>query len=264
MKKLLFLIVLFCAILIARQTYNPKQTNIQIGQTFFIPNQGQWNPEVKFLTRIGGMNAWITSSGVIYDYYRIKNNYDTQQILKMNPKLKQNYKNEHTIIEGDIVKMQLVNSRSNISGIGYKQETGYYNYFIGKDKSKWASNVPLYDNIELKGVYKNIDVKYYFDNGQLRYDYKAHPGADISKIKIKFEGDQGISINSKGELVIKTSIGEVTNGKIYAYQMDGSQQKEVPCKFDQRQDGSIGLKPNNYDSKKELIIDPLIYSTFIG
>jgi len=32
----------------------------QINNNFFIQNKGQWNPEVKFLARIGGMNAWIT------------------------------------------------------------------------------------------------------------------------------------------------------------------------------------------------------------
>ena len=264
LKKLLLLIVCVCAVAIAQQAANPQQTLNQVSQTYFIPNQGQWNPEVKYLARIGGMNAWITNSGVVYDYYRIKRNFDETKTLKMDPQQKRDYENKNTTVEGDVVRMQLVNAESNITGVGNNQKEGYYNYFIGNDKSKWASNVPLYDNVELKGVYKDINVKYYYDNGQLRYDYKAQPGADISQIKFKFDGQQGMSVNSNGELVLKTSIGEVTNGKIYAYQMQGSQQKEVLCKFEQRQDGSIGLKANSYDAKKELIIDPLVYSTFIG
>ena len=160
--------------------------------------------------------------------------------------------------------MQLVNAESNIREVGNNQEEGYYNYFIGNDQSKWASNVPLYGNVELQGVYRNIDVKYYYDNGMLRYDYKAKPGADISQIKFKFEGQESLSINSNGELILKTSIGQVTNGKIYAYQMEGETQKEVQSQFEQREDGTVGLKAESYDSNKELIIDPLVYYSNIG
>ena len=83
-RKLLFLLLLlYAATLTAQQSSNPQQTLNQINQTFFIPNQGQWNPEVKYLARIGGMNAWITNSGIVYDYYRIKKNFDETQTLKM-------------------------------------------------------------------------------------------------------------------------------------------------------------------------------------
>ncbi len=263
-KRLMLFLVIVSAAASAQQAPNPQQTLNQFNQNFFIPNHGQWNPEVKYLARIGGMNAWITNSGVVYDYYRIKKNYDESQTLKMDPQNRRDYENKNTTVEGDVVRMQLVNAESNITGLGNNQKEGYYNYFIGNDKSKWASNVPLYDNIELKGVYKNINVKYYYDNGQLRYDYKVQPGADISHIKFKFDGQQGMSVNANGELVLKTSIGEVTNGKIYAYQIDGVAQKEVTCKFEQRQDGTIGLKANSYDKMKELIIDPLVYATMIG
>ena len=264
LKRLLFLFVVLFAVANAQQKNNSQQTLNQINQTFFIPNQGQWNPEVKYLTRIGGMNAWITSSGVVYDYYHIKKNFYETQTSKLNQTEKVSYKNKNTTIEGDVVRMQLVKPENNITGIGNNQREGYYNYFIGNDKNKWASNIPLYGDIVLKGVYKNIDIKYYYDRGQLRYDYIAQPGANISQIKFKFEGQQGIRVNNNGELVLKTSLGEVTNGKIYAYQTEGGSKQEVACKFEQRRDGTIGLKTNSYDIKKELIIDPLVYSTFIG
>ncbi|MDR3627411.1 MAG: SBBP repeat-containing protein, partial [Ignavibacteriaceae bacterium] len=263
-KKILFLLTLFCAAVVAQQSNNPQQTINKADKSFFIENKGQWNPEVKYLARIGGMNAWITNSGVVYDYYKINRSVDNAKTLKMNFTEKRDYENKNTTIQGHVVKLQLVNSENNITGVGNSQHEGYYNYFIGNDQSKWASNVPLYDNVEIQGVYKSIDVKYYYDNGMLRYDYKAKPGADISQIKFKFEGQDGISINANGELVLKTSIGEVTNGKIYAYQVENGAQKEVQCKFEQKTDGTIGLNAESYDAKKELIIDPLVYSTFIG
>jgi hypothetical protein len=277
-KKLLFLLVLFSQAVIAQQLDNPQlesalqdQVLNQTSKSFFIRNKGQWNPEVKYLARIGGMNAWITNSGVVYDYYKINKNFrksvpsgDETKINIMNPKEKRDYENNNTAIQGHVIKMQLLNAEKNVGQEGNSKRQGYYNYFIGNDQNKWASFVPLYDNVDLQGVYKNIDVKYYYENGTLRYDYKVKPGAEISQIKFMFEGQDGLSINSNGELILNTSIGEVTHGKIYAYQMEGAAQKEVDCKFEQRDDGTIGLKALNFDAKKELIIDPLVYSTFIG
>ena len=57
LKGLPFLFALVCATVSAQQSSSPQQTLNQVNQTFFIPNQGQWNPEVKYLARIGGMNA---------------------------------------------------------------------------------------------------------------------------------------------------------------------------------------------------------------
>jgi hypothetical protein len=278
-KRILFLLILLSALLNARQIINPNRDSSpegmdfhegadrihsgqplhQTNKSFFIRNNGQWDSDVKYFARIGGMNAWITNFGIVFDYYLIKNNFRKSAIKGI-----KDYENKNITIQGHIVRMQLINTEKKIISVGNNQCSGYYNYFIGNDLSKWASYVPLYDNVELQGIYKNIDVKYYYDNGMLRYDYKAKPGADLSQIKFKFEGQEGISINSMGELILKTSIGNVTNGKIFAYQMEGETQKKVVCKFEQSENGTIGLKAENYNIKKELIIDPLIYSTFIG
>ena len=263
-KKLLLLFVLFCLTVNAKQLNNSQITLNKSNNSFFIQNKGQWDPEVKYLAHIRGMNAWITNSGVVYDYYRIKKNFDESKTLILIAHQKRDHGYKNSTIQGHVVKMKLVNSENNITAVGNNQREGYYNYFIGNDPNKWASYVPLYDNVELQGVYKNIDVKYYYDNGMLRYDYKAKPGADLSQIKLRFDGQGSISISSNGELLLKTSIGEITNGKIYAYQMEGETQKEVSCKFEQKEDGTIGIKTDSYDANKEIIIDPLVYSTFIG
>ena len=59
LKGLLFLFTLVCATVSSKQSSSPQQTLNQVSQTYFIPNQGQWNPELKYLARIGGMNTWI-------------------------------------------------------------------------------------------------------------------------------------------------------------------------------------------------------------
>ena len=38
--------------------------------------------------------------------------------------------------------------------------------------------------VTVKNVYPNVDVRYYTDNGTMKYDIIVKPGADISKIAI--------------------------------------------------------------------------------
>ena len=233
-------------------------------KNFFIENKGQWPSEVKYLAKVGGMNAWITNSGVVYDYFRIAKNYNESETLKMTRHKKEEFEKKNTSIKGHAVKMQLVDVNASSVQQGNNKQKSYYNYFIGNDKSKWASYVPLYGDVEQDNIYKNINVKYYFDGNSIRYDYIVKPGADLSKLRLKFEGQESVRTNDAGEIVIKTSLGEVTNGKLYSYQTDNGIKTEVNCKFVLNVDGTINLNASSYDKEKDLIIDPLVYSTFIG
>ena len=82
------------------------------------------------------------------------------------------------------------------------------NYFIGNDKSKWASGCRIFQGITYKNVYPGIDVRYYSDGGSnLKYDFIVHPGADVNNIAMKYTGANKLSVKNK-ELVISTSLGE--------------------------------------------------------
>jgi hypothetical protein len=264
MKRVFLLIISFLSITIYAGNETASSKINSINKNFFIENKGQWPSEVKYLAKVGGMNAWITNSGVVYDYYQVKRNYTQQQLEKLTPDKKTKFEQDNTSINGHVVKMQLVSANGNAVSTPDNRQEGYYNYFLGNDETKWASNVPLYGNVAINEIYPKIDVKYYFDGKNIRYDYIVKPGADISKLKMKFEGQESVRINESGELVIKTSLGEVTNGKLYSYQNDKGKEKEVTCTFKQDTDGSINLSVKDYDKTKDLIIDPLIYSTFIG
>jgi len=209
---------------------------------YFIQNQGQWTDEVKFLARIGGMDAWITNHGVVYDYYLVK--VEEERSIKL---------------KGHVVSSILDNSSASKSYIPQNKKKGCYNYFIG-DKKNWIQNVPLYKEVVIKDIYKGIDVKYYFDEGLLRYDFIVKPGGDVSTIGFLMEGVDGLSISSIGEMEIDISLGKVVHRDILAYQEDG----EVECNFIKREGNEIGFVVEDYDKTKELVIDPLIYSTFIG
>ncbi len=209
---------------------------------YFIENQGQWPDEVKYLARIGGMDAWITNEGIVYDYYLSK--IDDEELIKT---------------EGHVVKTVISDSGSTQKFFPQRKINSHHNYIIGNE-GFWIENVSLYSEILVEDLYDGINIRYYFDEGFLRYDFILEPGSDVFDIGLFFEGNTELAVLSSGEMEIDISIGKVIHKDILAYQEDG----EVACRFVQKSKNIIGFEIIDYDKSKELIIDPIIYSTFIG
>lgn len=189
-------------------------------KNYFIENKGQWPEEVLYLTQIKGLNAWITKSGVLYDFYKIENVNSNSHI----PHQKESFGDKL----GHKVKINYVGANvANVITESFSKLSGYHNYFLGNDPSKWASNVGLYNSVKLNNIYNGVDVHYYFDNGLLRYDFIIKPNANPSSIKLLVDGANSFNVNSKGELTYTTRFGEVAEGKIYAYQIVNGKKKEV-------------------------------------
>jgi hypothetical protein len=264
-KYLSFLVNLIIWFAISAQGQEAQNLLNGIDRRFFIENKGQWPKEVKYLCKTGGMNAWITDNGVVYDYYQIVRGNESKKTTNLQ-KMMETEQNDrkNTRIKGHVVRALLAGTNTRPDAVGKGEKEGYYNYFIGNDPVKWASFVRLYDEAEVREVYPGIDIRYYYDNGQLRYDYRVAAGADPSQIQFHLEGSDGYEVNDQGELLVKTSLGEVRHGKIRAYQQSNGTEKEVACRFLLKPNGKVGIKAMDYDKGKSLIIDPLIYSTFIG
>lgn len=212
----------------------------------FIENKGQWPENVKYYASFGLGNVWLQENKLTFDYFK----YERNSIGE-------------TIKNGHVISLSF---DDNINGkfSEYSETSSKYNYFKGTDKSKWASNVKAYEGLIREKIYNGVSIRYYFDNSGLRYDFMVSPNSDPSQIKISYSGiskDDVESIN--GEIVYRTSIGNVNHGKIFAFQIIDGIKKEVECKVELNND-EISFQPGEYDKSKALIIDPLVYSTYIG
>lgn len=146
---------------------------------------------------------------------------------------------------------------------GDKALDNFNNYFIGNDASKWGTNCRIFQAITYKNIYPGIDVRYYTNESQLKYDMILQPGADLSKIIMRYDGVDGLEV-SNGQLVIKTSIGEVRELAPYAFQVVNGQKKQVGCRF-KVIGKTVRFEVDDYLKNEGLIIDPaLIFSTFTG
>jgi len=245
----------------------------------FIENKGQWDGEVRFLTKMGGMNAWITNQGVVFDFYRIEKEGDrieedfgrgTDPTFREPEKVRR---------YGHVVKMNFVFPHRSESTVqkskpafrSLDQKTAYHHYFLGNDPSRWARFVPLYGEVIVESAFGGtsasgggIDIRYYYEPGGLRYDFIVHPEARVEDIAFTLEGTDGVWIDGNGDLVMLTILGEARHTGLKAYQEIGGERIEVPGRFHMRGDGGISFEVEREDDTQPLIIDPLISSTFLG
>lgn len=235
----------------------------------FIRNKGQWPAEARYLARLGGMDAWVTDRGIVYDFYRYhpKGNGAVLPNTSLLPAAL-----HRTALDapdpgyrsGHVVAMEFVGASGRAAADEGTKHSAYHNYFLGRDSTKWARRVPLYGSVVLEGLYEGIDAVLRFDEGSLRYDLHVAAGADPEVIRMKFSGSEGIGVNERGELVLETSVGEVVQGSLYGYQVISGREERVEIGFRRTAGGEIGFAVGSYDRRYPLVIDPLVYSTLLG
>ncbi len=145
----------------------------------------------------------------------------------------------------------------NVSADGTGKER--LHFYCGNNEV--CTGITTHERITYSEVYKNIDAVFYQANGELKYDFILRPGADDKKIRLKISGAERISLNTKGDIVLHTPLGEITEGAPMAYQNG----KRIPCRW--VVSGNIlSFVLGSYNKNEELIIDPLMRSwgTYFG
>ncbi|MBP6574924.1 MAG: hypothetical protein KA230_10770, partial [Flavobacteriales bacterium] len=134
---------------------------------------------------------------------------------------------------------------------------GTINYFLG-NKEQHASGVQSFQEVWYKEVYKGTDVRYYpAADGSLEYDIICKPGSDPSDIAIELKGIGRAYVNDKGELVMSTSLGDMSYPAPVVYQRLNGRETKVDAAY--RVDGTnvVRFILGAYDRTQTLVIDPI-------
>jgi gliding motility-associated-like protein len=172
--------------------------------------------------------------------------------------------NPALLLHSHLYQVEFVNSSELVEISGDKPLDTYNNYFIGNDSTKWRSHCRVYQAIVYKNIYPKIDLRYYTENDQLKYDLIVHPGGNPDNIILKYKGADKLSVKD-GQITIHTSVGDVQEmiPKTYAFSSAGN--KDVECSYKMEKDQTVRFRIGNYSSESTLIIDPtLVFSSFTG
>lgn len=200
----------------------------------FIQNEGQVDDSIKFYTNTFDGSVFVTQdSNITYRFGKAL-----------------------------AISEELVGS--NVQDItGQDKSTAKINIFNGNDSSKWKRNLPSYNTLSLGEVYKGIEfeLKAYEDTVEKLF-YVA-PNSDPEQIRLKLSGAENLSVNTDGELIVETKIGEVGFSKPIAFQVSYGQKEFIEVAY-AVEGNQYGFELGSYDHARELVIDPFLAGTYLG
>ena len=125
----------------------------------FIENVGQFDPKVKYQTRIGRHIVWLTSNGLVFDALRDEPNKE-HRVPNASTAAPGGVKPEAKPVEG------LVFAEDFAAAGGSKLEAkgpqpASYNYFESRDPPKWRTNVHAYSEVVYRDLWPGIDLRVY-------------------------------------------------------------------------------------------------------
>jgi len=225
----------------------------------FEPNLGQVDSsKVKFTAHGSGYSLFLTDTGASFVLRRLNSESLKQSAFSGTPSPRMKIEKTASI------EMRLLEAKSLEKTESTEELPSKSNYFIGGDPGKWRTDVPNYGRVRFREVYEGIDLEYYGNQKEIEYDFIVRAGAAPEQIRLKFDGVEKVSVDSQGELVLKTPIGEIRLKKPIIYQEEDGVRQEIAggYKIDGRE---VGFWLGEYDQQKTLIIDPIVYtSVFIG
>lgn len=221
---------------------------------YFIANAGQWDPQVLYLCKLPGLWAWITKDGVVYDFFRREPMTDLAgakhpALSELSPYLR----------KGHVVGLRFLGAEPP-KPEGLLRLAGCHNYFLGNDPARWAVDVPLFREVLLRNLYPGIDVRYSIEEGRLRFDFLVQPHADLARLRFVLTGAAEERIESQGDrITFSTSLGEVSLAELATWQAGQPVQSQFV-----RTGSAYSFALGSYDPSLPLLIDPIVYSSFIG
>lgn len=196
----------------------------------FEHNDGQTDPRVQYFARAGAYTAFVTPDGVVLN------------------------------VRGHGVGITFQSS-STASLESDGELGGVANYFRS---DRPITGVRSFRRVIARNAYSNIDVQYRFDGPNVVFDLIAHPGADLSSVRLNVSGADAC-VDGNGDLLLDAGDGIVLRQLRPVVYQDAKQRTEIASSYRLLDDGNIGINVGSFDASRDLVIDPaLVYATYIN
>ena len=230
----------------------------------FEANQGQTDPQVKYMARGGGYTVFLTANDTVFamnsSLQAGTRPVGKQRLLRDKTAPKAGTKDRSAAIH-----MRLVGANAQPQIAAGSQLPGRSNYFIGNDRSRWHAGVPQYSRVSYRDVYPGVNMAFHGEQRQLEFDFIVAPGATPATIRLGVSGTNRIVTDDSGNLILASSAGDVLLHKPVAYQEKDGARQPVDARFAMQANNQVGFELGTYDRSRELVIDPSVsYATYLG
>lgn len=149
------------------------------------------------------------------------------------------------------LKFEGASRLARVEGTGKLRSTS--NVLRGNDPANWRTSIPNYGRLEVRNLYRGVNVVYYGNGRELEYDVVVKPGADPRNVRLRFEGGDP-HIDAEGNLV-----AGFVQKRPAAFQLTANGTRvPVDSHYLRNADGTFRFALGRYDRTRELIIDPVL------
>jgi len=223
-------------------------------------SEGEERPDVLFLTRSHGVDMYITDSGITYVFHgnpplQGKTEGDVRESAAW-----RRYKVEEPKTSYSRLDMEFVGMNKNISvkrDLAVEQQFNYYTPEYPNGISPEA-----FKKITMENIYDGIDIVYYVNEGNMKYDFIVKAGTDVGKIKMKYNTASTLYLDKDGCVIVTTPLGEIREDKPFTYARNTGMAVESAYKVT---DNVVEFDITNYNKNEDIIIDPVRkWATYYG
>ncbi|MBL7962223.1 MAG: gliding motility-associated C-terminal domain-containing protein [Flavobacteriales bacterium] len=225
----------------------------------YVQNKGQWDERVLYRAQSGNLTlfverdrlTWVMLENAAFDLAHDWPHLSPEQQAA-------------AMYRGHAWQVRFEGAGSTATVSHGEVAAAYHNYFIGNDRSQWASHVQVAGMVRFADLWPGVDLVLHSAQGGFKYDLELRPGADLSRVGFAYEGVDGVAIDKDGALVVRNSVGEVREALPESWYADDVHE---PVRTAYRLMGNV-LRfafEENVDARRGVVIDPLlIASTFSG
>jgi len=217
-------------------------TNLDIKEpgSYFVENMGQWDEDLSYVAGTDFGHVAVGPKGV---YYHIGPSAEGGGPGKEN-----------------VIRVEFKGGGP-LEPIGRKKLDMHMNYLIGNDRSRWASKVPVFESVEVPSIYNGVSARYYFSEEGFKYDLILERGVDPSTIRMRYLGPRDIDVKNNDLFLYLEGGVRLNDGGLYAYSEESG--IEISSRFVQPDEDTISFDIGDIPDDGRIIIDPLVYSTYI-
>jgi hypothetical protein len=203
----------------------------------FIANHGQVDLRVRYYAEAGGVGYYFTDRKVVLSFAGRK--------------------------QGVALDLAPLGASPDAKLEALHPLPGKVNYIGG---AKSHTGIPTFGRVAYRNIWPGVDLVFRGKGKGLEYELRVEPGADVGAIRFAYRGAEGISVAARGDLLVKTPLGALHDAHPRSWQRAGGRNVRIPSHY-VLGDGGNSFRfrvGRSYDPRRPLVIDPVLYSTFLG
>ena len=222
-------------------------------RTHFIANLGQWDNPSLFQAQMN--NAALFA----------ENNCLTIAVRGNTPHHEGEHFHHAMSQQMHAYKVHFKNANTSVvvTGQDIDPYSGYDNYYYGHDPNRWVSHLSHYLTVYYSDLYDGIDMDIQAAQHALKTNFYLSPKAKPESIVLEYEGIDKMYL-SNGNLILRTSVGEIVELRPYAYQTTDTGRCEIAARYIIH-GNEVRFSIGEYNTELPLVIDPVLhFSTYTG